>query len=108
MAFRSLDLTLIEFLESRKIHFVIIPPYFNLLPLPHLHLFLYISQTKSNHVISHHLLTFCEIVDSTRIKSERTVGRKSNKSVDVDFLSGPPATCLYIPKLERWKRMNKP
>ena len=78
------------------------------LSIKDLHLFFYLLKSKSNHVISHHLLTFCEIVDSTRIKSERTVGRKSNKSVDFDFLSGPPATCLYIPKLERWKRMNKP
>ena len=65
------------------------------------------SSTSATELFRKAIKSFCEIVDITRIKSERTVGRKSIKSVDVDFLSGPQRTCVHIPKLERWKHRNK-
>ena len=64
----------------------------------------HLSQTKRKLVISHHLLIFCELFDNPRFKLQTTVGRKSKKSSCWLFLSGPPATCLCIPKLESWKR----
>ena len=90
MMFQSLDLKLFKFLDWRKVHFVFIPPYFNVLPLPHLHLFLYISQTKSKYAISHHLLILWEIFDLSRFKGQKCKVRLIQSS----YCSGPPVTCV--------------
>ena len=79
MMFQSLDLKLFKFLDWRKVHFVFIPPYFNVLPLPHLHLFLYISQTKSKYAISHHLLILWGIFTCPRYKTQKCKVRLISK-----------------------------
>ena len=75
----NIDLKLIKFLEWRKIQFVFIPPYFELLLLSHLHLFLYILDLKSNHVISHHLLILWEIFTCPRYKTQKCKVRLISK-----------------------------
>ena len=72
--FKKIPMTFLTFTKY-------IPPYFDLLLLPHLHLNFVCEIFKNNLIISHHLLIFCVIFVIESIKSQKLEGRKSKMKI---------------------------
>ena len=68
------------------------PPYFYLLLLPHLHLYLLLFQMENNPVVSHHLPTFC----FCKVQMSKNTGQNSFKSQLFWVAS-------HLPGLPQWK-----